>query len=170
MPNEAELKRAEARRAKRKATQEANAEAAKQQDLTLKVDKEAQARAHAAAKDKAAAAKTAPAKKVTRAQMVREAKAAAEVKAAAEALVKPEPVRDDYRPGDKVPLHVLNQRARQADTEARDMATEIGKTVGQFTRDTVNSRVPKRSAFQRRYDAEARQAGLDIQSKQVKSV
>lgn len=170
MSNEAELKRAEARRAKRKATQEANAELAKQQDLTLKVDKEAQAKARAAAERQADEAKTAPAKKRTRAQMVREAKAVAEAKAAEEARMKPAPARDDYRPGDKVPLHVLNQRARQADTEARDMATEIGKTVGQFTRDTLNSRVPKRSAFQRRYDAEARQAGLDIQSKQVKSV
>lgn len=168
MPNEQELKRAEARRAKRKASQEANAAMAADEAVNLKVDKEVQAKARAAAEAAKSAPSAPPQKKVTRAEQVRAAKAAAEAQVMIESRRKPAPMPDNYKPGDTVPLHVLNQRAQLANAEARDMATEIGKKVGQFTRDVVSTRVPKQSAFQRRYDIEAKQAGMDLQAKQVK--
>lgn len=62
----------------------------------------------------------------------------------AESLRMPEPAPDvKYKPGDTIPLHILNQRARQAEQEARDEAVAIGQAVGKFAEQQVTTRVPR---------------------------
>lgn len=91
-----------------------------------------------------------------------EAAARAAAQAARDAIQKPAPVRDDFKPGTTPPLHVLNQRAKQADHEMRDAADVIAKDIGRFTRDKLTGvDIPASIMRSRRYrDAVEKQQAI----------
>jgi hypothetical protein len=156
MPNLEETKKAERRRAAREARTEATARQARS-DLERKPDDQAKARL--AAVDQVHSGTHTPGilkeerianRRQTKKEVRREAAIAADRQAKVDMLLKPEPMPDNYKPGDKIPLHILNQRAKQARVEARDEATEIAKEVGLFTRDQIMTRAPRSVARSKR--------------------
>lgn len=88
--------------------------------------------------------------------------ARAAAQAAADAIRKPAPAPDHYKTGETPPLHVLNQRAKQADAELRDVATAIAKDIGLYARDKMTGiDAPASVLRQRKYrDAIAAQQAI----------
>lgn len=78
--------------------------------------------------------------KIIQRQQVQEAAAA---QAHRDAMRHPEPVPDNYKVGDTIPLHVLNQRAKLADAEARDEALKIAKETQAFVHDRIIGHQPR---------------------------
>lgn len=153
-----DIKTARSRRAKREAAD------AKKEARALAANAANKAQDDAAAERKArtgtaAAINSAPKPRLTKAEQRRIAQEAAEQQARRDAALKPEPVPDDYQPGDPVPLHVLNQR-RIADREAaKAEAMEVGAKVGNFTRQllTGTEHIGNRgSRHQRMFEADER--------------
>lgn len=79
----------------------------------------------------------------TKKEAKREAAAIAKAKLRAEETRMPVPAPDNYPPGATIPLHILNQRAREYDEQAREEAREIGQAAGKFVEQQVSTRVPK---------------------------
>lgn len=152
MSNLAATKKAEARRAKR-AAQAAKAEQQARADIERLPADTAKARLDAVDnKDNQAKIATdtpgvlvdeGTRRVATKAAMKRQVQVAADAQAKRDALRSPEPAEDNYKPGDIIPLHVLNQRAKQANAEARDEATKIAKEIGMYSRDLIEGRQPR---------------------------
>lgn len=141
MPDNKEVATARSRRAKREA---ADNKKIARSNAAARLEAEQNAAAAQAKADKAAGkpAETGAAavKRISRAEQRKAEQAAAAEQAKRDAALKPEPVADSYRPGDPIPLHVLNQRRLQARDEVKDEALQIGRKVGQFTREVLTGR------------------------------
>lgn len=90
------------------------------------------------------------ARKASKRQAREIAQQAAEAQAHKDSVRMPEAAPDNYKPGDTIPLHILNQRARQYDAEAREEAAKIGQAVGKFAEQQVSTRTPKSVARSKR--------------------
>lgn len=171
MPNLEQTKKAEARRKAREAKQEASAKQARA-DLERLPSDTAKARIAAVDKpddtkpdpnadnqakiatDTPGVRTDTPAGRTTGGDAPLSAKAkkaatkrmtqmAAEQQAKRDALRSPEPAPDNYRPGDTIPLHILNQRSKRERAEARDEAVEIAREIGLYSRDRIEGRAPR---------------------------
>lgn len=110
----------------------------------------------------AAARSNAEGSKLTRRQRTEAAQQKAEELAKQDALLKPQPVEDNVRPGETPPLHILNQRAREEARQANEHAMNIGREVGGVARDLVIGRQPRIQNRGNRHERHAR-ATLEMQ-------
>lgn len=163
MANLSEMNRAERRRAAREAAAE---KAAKQMQIDAQRSPNDKSTLEKQIDDSVRPGKPVadltPRKPMTKKELKKQAAEAAAAQLAKEAQQTPKPAPDNYRPGDTIPLHVLNQRAAEIDAANRDEATEIARKVGLTTRELIIGRSPRTvgSRSRRRNEAMVEQARI----------